>query len=86
MANQAKVFYFGEGQEFDPDKNLGNLTDFITDGSFAYGTHHTISALSKVLDPKKSPIFYYIFQHQGSFSFADMFAASTWKKRIPFQV
>lgn len=75
MANQAKTFYIGDGEEFDADKNIANLTDFLTDASFGYGTHHAIDIWSKVLDPKKSPIYYYILEHQGMFSMGDLFAA-----------
>ena len=39
LADAAKVFYIGEGKEFDVDKNLVNLTDLLGDTLMAYGIY-----------------------------------------------
>ena len=49
-----------------------NITDMLSDASFIYGSHLTVKSWSKVM---KYPIFYYSFEHVGSFSLADIFSS-----------
>ena len=70
-ANIMKSHYLGEGEYFDADKNMPELTTMLGDADFIYGTYHSVNAWSKNLD---KPIYYYLFEHLGEFSFGDLFA------------
>ena len=71
MANIMKSHYLGEGKYFDADKNMPELTTMLGDADFVYGSYLSVNAWSKNLN---KPIYYYLFEHIGEFSFGDLFA------------
>ena len=71
MANIMKAHYIGEGEYFDADKSISELTTMLGDADFIYGSYHSVNAWSKNLN---KPIYYYLFEHIGEFSFGDLFA------------
>ena len=71
MANIMKAHYIGEGEYFNADKSISELTAMVGDADFIYGSYHSVNAWSKNLN---KPIYYYLFEHIGEFSFGDLFA------------
>merc|ERR1712072_82179 len=56
------------------EKHFKNITNMLTDATFAYGTDFTVRTLKK---KTTNPIYYYVFSHVGGFSMGDVCSRPT---------
>lgn len=70
LLDEIKTFYFGD-KEISLDQTFTNLTNLFSDPGFLYGAASTAKLMS---EKGTNPVYFYLFDHAGSFSFGDLFS------------